>query len=124
MKNPLELTTALTFGAFLALIMLLGKILQVWLGDMGVLALAIVSGIADVDAITLSLARMSNENLILPIAATGIVIAASVNSLIKGVIAAAIGGRDVGFRAGLPLFATAIVGPITAWLWIWQLNSI
>lgn len=50
---PLELGTALSFGALLVLVMLLGKALQNRFGETGVLALAAASGVADVDAIAL-----------------------------------------------------------------------
>ncbi len=118
-ENPLELRAALTFGVLLALVMVFGKALQTWFGEAGVLALAAASGIADVDAITLSLARMTQDDLALSVAAIGVLIAASVNTLVKGGMASAIGGRSIGFRVGLPLLASALGGMIAAWLWIW-----
>ncbi|MGD8560023.1 MAG: MgtC/SapB family protein, partial [Gammaproteobacteria bacterium] len=57
LTNPLELKTALSFGLLLTLVMVLGKALKAWVGEAGVLVLAAASGIADVDAITLSLSR-------------------------------------------------------------------
>ena len=119
LKNPLELKTALGFGVLLALVMLLGTALRRWFGEAGVLALAAASGVADVDAITLSLARMTREDLGLPVAATGIVIAAAVNSLVKGGMAAFIGGRQIGVRVGLPLLAASVGGLLTVWAWGW-----
>ena len=119
LKNPLELNTALTFGLLLALVLLLGKGMQVWFGEAGVLAIAAASGVADVDAITLSLARMSQNDLALRMAAMGVVIAAAVNSLVKGGMATIIGGRDIGVRVGVPLLASAIGGLISAWIWLW-----
>jgi uncharacterized membrane protein (DUF4010 family) len=117
LKNPLELKTALSFGLLLALVMLLGQALKNWFGEIGVLMLATASGIADVDAITLSLARMSQDDLLLNTAVSGIVIAAAVNSMVKGGMATIIGGRAVGMRVGLPLVASAIGGLLTVWLW-------
>jgi uncharacterized membrane protein (DUF4010 family) len=113
--NPLELRTALTFGALLALVMLLGRALQDYFGDAGVLVLAAVSGITDVDAIVLSLARMSQDDLGMRVAVTGMVIAAAANNLTKGAMASAIAGRPVALRAGLPLFASAAVGLGVQW---------
>jgi uncharacterized membrane protein (DUF4010 family) len=118
LKNPLELKTALGFGALLALVMLLGKALQNLSGDAGVLLLAAASGVADVDAITLSLARMSGEDLALTTAVLGVVIAGAVNSLVKGAMAGVIGGRAMGTRVALPLAAAAAAGLLSAWLWI------
>jgi uncharacterized membrane protein (DUF4010 family) len=119
LKNPLELKTALGFGLLLALVMLLGKALQRWLGEGGVLLLAAASGVADVDAITLSLARMARDDLGASFAVTGIVIAAAVNSLVKGGMATFIGGRRIGLLVGLPLLAGAVAGLAAAWLWVW-----
>jgi uncharacterized membrane protein (DUF4010 family) len=119
LDNPLEIKAAVSFGALLAVVMLLGKGLQAWLGDAGVLLLAAASGIADVDPITLSLARMSQDELGIRVAVTGIVIAAAVNSLVKGGMATVIGGRQVGMRVAGPLLASAIAGLSVAWYLIW-----
>ncbi|HKL53259.1 MAG TPA: MgtC/SapB family protein [Wenzhouxiangellaceae bacterium] len=108
--NPLELTSALSFGALLALVMLLGKALIEWAGDAGVYALAAASGIADVDAITLSLSSMSGEELAGRTVALAIVIAASVNSLAKAIMAGLIGGRELGASVGLPLGVAVAAG--------------
>jgi uncharacterized membrane protein (DUF4010 family) len=115
LKNPLELSTALGFGLLLALVMFLGKALQNHFGETGVLALAAASGVTDVDAITLSLARMSGEDLALRVAVMGVIVAASVNSLTKAIMAAVIGGRNIGFRVGLPLLLSAIGGLLTVY---------
>jgi uncharacterized membrane protein (DUF4010 family) len=119
LKNPLELITALSFGLLLVLVMLLGKLLQNWFGDAGVLVLAAASGVADVDPVTLSLARMSQDDLGLPIAVTGIVIAAIVNNLVKGSMAVFVGGREIGLQVGLPLLGAAVGGILSVWLWVW-----
>lgn len=108
--NPLELASALSFGALLALVMLLGKALTAWAGDAGVYALAAASGIADVDAITLSLSSMSGEELVASTVALAVVIAASVNSLAKAVMAGFIGGRRLGMSVGLPLGVAVAAG--------------
>jgi len=120
LSNPLELTTAVSFGALLALVMLLGRALQAWLGDTGVLMLAAASGVADVDAITLSLARMSQDELAIRVAVTGILIAAAVNSVVKGGMATVIGGRRIGLRVGLPLLISAVTGLLLAWGLMWR----
>jgi uncharacterized membrane protein (DUF4010 family) len=99
----------------LAVIMLLGKALQEWVGTTGVLLLATASGVADVDAITLSLSRLSLSNLGLPTAALGIVLAAAVNSLVKAGIAGIIGGQAIGLRVGIPLLCSAAGGVSAAW---------
>jgi uncharacterized membrane protein (DUF4010 family) len=74
----------------------------------GVYLLAAISGIADVDAITLSMARLAGTRVSPPDAATAIVIAVSVNTLAKAVMAATIAGRRLGIAVGLSS-AVAIV---------------
>ena len=45
-ENPLELKAAVGFGVLLALVMLAGEGLKLWLGDAGVLMLSAASGVA------------------------------------------------------------------------------
>ena len=115
-RNPLELGSAITFGVLLAVVLLAGKGLQAWAGDSGVLALAAVSGIADVDAITLALSRMGGGDIALRLAALGIVLAAAVNSTVKALMSAFIGGSMLAVRVAFPLLLAAVAGLGVAWL--------
>ena len=119
LANPLELPAAIGFGALLALVMVLAKGVEVWLGGLGVLALSAVSGIADVDAITLSLAGMSGSGWAPRIAVTGIIVAAAPNCLVKGGMARGIGGGRLGTAVALPLAGAAAAGALAVWLTIW-----
>jgi uncharacterized membrane protein (DUF4010 family) len=116
LSNPLELHMALGFGALLALVMVLAKGMELWLGSAGVLALAAASGIADVDAMTLSLAGMSQSGLDTKIAVGGIVVAAASNCLFKGGMAVAVGGPQLALSVALPLVIAAVLGPLGVWL--------
>ncbi|MBB3190668.1 MgtC/SapB family protein [Halomonas cerina] len=115
-QNPLELRTALLFGALLGVIMLLGEWLRTWLGEAGIYLLAASSGVADVDAITLSLTRMSLERIDAATAVLGIIIAAAVNNLMKVGLAAGFGTRHLGQRVALPMIASLLSGLALAWL--------
>ncbi|MFN2361379.1 MAG: MgtC/SapB family protein [Marinobacter sp.] len=115
-QNPLDLKSALLFGALLTGILLLGEFLQEWLGDLGIYMLAATSGVADVDAITLSLTRMSQDSLAMQTAVIGIVIAAATNNLVKSGIAGAIGRRELGTRVAGPMVLSLIAGLAVAWL--------
>lgn len=92
LPNPLQLATAIKFGLLLALILLLSRALTERFGDSGVYVLAVASGLMDVDAITLSLAKMAQGEIAPQVAATGILIASVTNTLVKGAIFAFIVG--------------------------------
>ncbi|MDZ7854319.1 MAG: MgtC/SapB family protein [Halomonas sp.] len=109
-QNPLELRTALLFGGLLTAIMLLGEWLRGWLGEAGIYLLAASSGVADVDAITLSLTRMSLEDIDTSTAVLGIVIAAAVNNLFKSGLATLLGTRQLGKRVAVPMIASMVTG--------------
>ena len=114
-QNPLDLKSALVFGVLLTVILLLGEWLQQWLGELGIYVLAATSGITDVDAITLSLTRMSQGGLAAGTAVLGIVIAASVNNLVKTAMAATIGSQRLGLAVGLPMALSLASGLAVAW---------
>jgi uncharacterized membrane protein (DUF4010 family) len=77
------LPTALKFGALLAVILVLATALQEWFGDQGVYLLSLLSGLMDVDAITLSLSKMAQTDITASVAILGIVIAVISNTLVK-----------------------------------------
>jgi uncharacterized membrane protein (DUF4010 family) len=103
LQNPFEFTTALKFGLLLAAIMLLARGLEAWLGHAGLIVLAVVSGLADVDAINLSLSRMAGDDLATTVAAGGVLLAVVSNSLVKGGIAVGIGGRRLAAPVALAI---------------------
>jgi len=109
LSNPFELATAVQFGLFLALIMLLAAGVREWLGTKGLYALAAASGIADVDAITLSMARLAKDQVSPDVAVDCIVLAATVNTLVKGVLVGIIARGAMLARVGGALAAAALV---------------
>ena len=115
LKNPLDIGTALIFALMLMAVMLLSLWRQNAFGDAGVLALAILSGISDVDPITLTLSQMAPETLSLQLATVGILLAAGVNSLVKGGMACAAGGLRFGVRILLPMLIAVIAAVVWGW---------
>lgn len=112
-KNPLALQSALWFGFILAIIMLLAHALSDWFGQAGTLALSAVSGITDVDAITLALGRQSTHSLDAYTAAMGIIIAASVNTLVKMGMVISIGDRGLWVRVAPAMVLSVVAGAVT-----------
>lgn len=109
-KNPLELSMAIQFGLLLALIMLLSQAFSAWLGHAGIYLIAALSGMADVDSITLVLARMSQGDLGLEIATWGIVLASISNSVIKALLVGMIANAAMTLRVSLVFTAVICAG--------------
>ncbi len=103
-SNPFELGPAITFGLLYGLILLVARAAQFYFGDAGVYLSSILSGLADVDAITLSLAELSSSGNLEPAtAARAIVLATMSNTVVKGGIVLS-GGSAALRRAVLPGF--------------------
>jgi uncharacterized membrane protein (DUF4010 family) len=97
--SPFDLGTALSFGVFLAVVAVLTPAAREWLGQAGIHALATLSGMADVDAITISLVRMHNDGrLATATTAIALGLAAMSNMLVKATMAWSTGGAAVGKR--------------------------
>ncbi len=85
--NPFELGPAVTFGLLYGVILLISRAAQLYFGDTGVYISSILSGLADVDAITLSMTELSNQGTVtLETAARAITFAAMSNTVVKGSI--------------------------------------
>ncbi len=97
LRNPFEIATILKFGALLAAIMLFSKLAGAAFGEAGLSALGALSGVLDVDPITLSVSRMAGVAGMLPVAATSVILlAALTNAIAKTVLGFAFGGPRVG----------------------------
>jgi uncharacterized membrane protein (DUF4010 family) len=96
-SNPFELSGAFRFGILYALVLLVSRAMQLRFGDRGVLISSLLAGIADVDAITLSLADLSRSGELGAMTASrGILLAAISNTAVKSGIVLSTGSP--GFR--------------------------
>lgn len=115
-RNPLDLKAATQFGLLLAVIMVLARAVQDWIGEIGLYILAALSGITDVDAIVLSLATMtSTGEATVRVAAVAVLIAAFANSVAKPALVAIIGAPGLAVRVFAPLFAAIVLAAIASW---------
>lgn len=113
LKNPFEFMAALQFGVLLTVIAVLSRALQEWLGDTGLYLLGAVSGLADVDAINLTLARMAGAGSAPETVAAGaILLAVLSNTIVKVGLAYAGGGRRLAFRVGYGVAAITACGAV------------
>lgn len=83
LKNPFSLTAAMKFAAIFAVVLLIVKIVQVHYHGHGLNVVAALAGLAEVDAITLSMAQVGRVVEQLHPAGTAIAIATLSNTLIK-----------------------------------------
>jgi len=108
-KNPTELRTALVFGAIYAVVLLLAAWLSDIAGSAGLYAVALLSGLTDVDAITLSNLRLFNiGTLVSGQVATAIGLAIIANTVFKLGLVLAVGGRPLFGRCAGNMAAVAL----------------
>ena len=119
--RPFDLTVALGFGLYLAVTSALLELGQRWNGDSVLQALALLAGLADVDAIMVSLARMQATGSVSHgVAGMAVGWAVLSNMAAKSAMAWSLGGgtlgRAVGTGYALALLAGgATLAAITAW---------
>jgi uncharacterized membrane protein (DUF4010 family) len=116
--NPLTLSSALTFGALYALIVFASKALLDRASEASLSVVGAVSGINDVDAITLSTANLVRDTSLDPrVGARVVLIAVTVNTLVKAGMVAVLGTRRLAVAVGVGLVPAAAAG-LAAWLLI------
>jgi uncharacterized membrane protein (DUF4010 family) len=111
LKNPLEFSTAIKFAIFFAAIQWLVKFCTENFGNTGTYFAGAVSGFTDVDAITLSMAKMAKESGNSLIAIRTILLAALSNTLVKFMIVFVVGGKElrrIAFYGFLAIFISGI----------------
>ena len=116
MANPLSLMTAIKFALLYAAIAFLVKAATQLDWQSGLLPLSFVSGLTDMDAISLSMANnLRTGAVVLDLATRAVITAAIANSLLKASLAASLGSPQLRLRAGGVLLATAAVGIGAVW---------
>jgi uncharacterized membrane protein (DUF4010 family) len=113
-KNPLELRVAFTFAALFLAMLVATHWAIAHLGKTGVYSLAAIMGVVDVDPFILG---MTQSGASLPLAAGGVLIAASSNNLVKGIYAFVLSDRKTGIQSLGLLIALAILG-LAPLLWL------
>jgi len=95
--NPLKLSTAIKFGLLFAFVLIFIEFAQDILGSTGVYLTSFLTSLTDVDAITLSVTRLTaNDKLAQQVAGISILIASLMNTISKGVISYVSGSAELG----------------------------
>jgi len=106
-QDPFTLLPALKFGVFFAVVLLVSKAASVYLGEIGIYATSLFSGLADVDALTLSMATLAGTEVSNRVAVDAIILAAISNTITKTAIAVFFGSQE--FKRYLFMTSAAIM---------------
>lgn len=116
LTNPFSLRAALAFGVVFALILLGVRAAQEYMGNGGAYAASAISGLADVDAVTIAFARLGPGVDAWRTPAAAVTLAAVVNTLAKLGLGVALGAgrfrRLVAVALGAMALAGAAVGAV------------
>jgi uncharacterized membrane protein (DUF4010 family) len=117
-SNPAELKSAILFGGVYALVILATAAAKDYFGSRALYAVAFVSGFVDVDAITLSTARLAATQKIDTTTAWRLVaIATLTNVLFKTALAFALGSSKLFARLIVPVAAILAGGIVLILAW-------
>ncbi len=115
LPNPLDLREVARFALFLGAVIIVGRLLSELFGEAGVLPFAAAAGVADVDAVSMAVASLIHGGLALEVGAQAILLAALVNTVAKGAIAAATGGWAYAGRYLAVAALAALCGALVWW---------
>lgn len=115
-NNQFHFVPALQFALLLIVIMLATELALAHFDDEGLLVMAALSGITDVDAITITVSQLALVDINESTAVLAILIAAVTNTLVKAAIVWFIAGRRMAYQV-LTVFTLALsAGLLTFWL--------
>jgi uncharacterized membrane protein (DUF4010 family) len=117
-ENPTELRSALIFASIYAVVLVAVAATKQYFEGRGLYVVATISGLTDMDAITLATSRMvHNERLEAGTAWRVIVVAALANLVFKAGIVAGVGSRTLLWRVAGVFGALFVVGMLLVVLW-------
>lgn len=115
-RNPLELSAALLFAIVFVIVSLVTAWARTRFGQDGVLWLAAIVGVSDIDPFVLSLAQGGGVGLPLADIAAAILIATSSNNLLKAAYTIGFAGWRANYAPAIALVALAVAGIVAAML--------
>jgi uncharacterized membrane protein (DUF4010 family) len=117
-RNPSQIGTALLFAILYAVVLLAVAAAKERLGSGGLTAVAILSGLTDMDAITLSTSQLVQAGRLDPATGWRLIVAASLSNLVfKAGTVAVLGNRRLFIRVAV-LYAAVLAGG-TAFIVAW-----
>ncbi len=111
-NNPFELSTAFKFGLFYAFILFISKVALKHFGDMGLYVVAAISGLSDVDPLTLSVSKLFSAGAVALIPGViAVLLSAFVNTVFKWFLTLSMGTKEL-FKLSTPGFIALAVGEV------------
>ncbi|MEM5879369.1 MAG: DUF4010 domain-containing protein [Candidatus Aenigmatarchaeota archaeon] len=110
LRSPLDLKVALRFGVFFTIAMMVINIAKNYFSETVLYSIAFITGLADVDAIVISLSSLALTSISSTVAIKGIILAAISNTFSKWLLALWLGNRKVALDVGKVFSVLILVG--------------
>ena len=121
--NPLQIPTAIIFAVVFVVISVLSEWIRTTFGQTGLLVLAALVGVTDIDPFVINIAQGGVMGLSVTALFAAILIAASSNNIAKAFYALGFGGVESSRRPAFMLFVLAILGFTAAAVYILPLRQ-
>jgi len=117
-NNPAQFKSALIFGLLYGAILLAVAFAKEEFGNEALYLVAIISGLTDVDAITLSLSQLIKTETLNTSTGWRLILIASMSNLaFKGVVASVLGSKQLGRWIAIAFGIAITAGVLLIWLW-------
>ncbi len=115
--NPLDLMAAFLFALLFLAMLIATQLAATYLGGAGIRILGAVMGVADVDPFIMGMTQAAGTLTPVNVAASGVLIAAASNNLVKGIYSYSLADRKTGTQSLWLLVALAVAGLVPL-LWL------
>ena len=109
-KNPLDLGQAIRMAIAFQIVLLVIESARAWFGGQGIKAAAVLAGLTDVDALTMSMSRVATDPASATAAAQGLVAGVVANTILKAGLAGVLGAAPFRRQVVPRLVALAVAG--------------
>jgi uncharacterized membrane protein (DUF4010 family) len=117
-KNPAQFRSAVVFGLLYGIILLAVAFAKQEFGSGALYIVAVISGLTDVDAITLSLSQLMKKGDLQVDTGWRLILLASLSNLLfKGIMATVLGSSALRNWIGMSFGISILAGLLLIWLW-------
>ncbi len=109
-KNPLELSSAFLLGLVFLVVLVATNFALIHLGNGGIYAMAVISGLAPVDPFIMGLTQTAGNMTAMNLAVAGIVVAAASNNFAKAFIGYSLADHKTGIQSLILMLALTALG--------------